>query len=138
MTSKWTIEDVRRLEEKGVKIEKSIKPKLLSKTVRPSKKEPEALRHIKEVLWLLKIDYQTEYQFHPARKFRFDIAIPELKLGIEFEGLISDKSRHTTITGYTNDCIKYNLAQSFGWKVYRYTVLNYKDFYNDIKNINNL
>lgn len=69
---------------------------------------------------------ETEYQFHPARKFRNDFAIPALKVAIEYEGLISQKSRHTTIKGYSSDTEKYNLQQSTGWKVFRVTALNYK------------
>jgi hypothetical protein len=67
-----------------------------------------------------------EYQFHRKRKFRFDWAIPALKIAIEYEGLMSEKSGHTTIAGYTKDTTKYNLAQQLGWKVIRVTALNYK------------
>jgi hypothetical protein len=39
-----------------------------------------------------------------------------LKVAIEYEGLMSVKSGQTTVTGYSNDCIKYNLAACLGWK----------------------
>jgi hypothetical protein len=68
-----------------------------------------------------------EWQFHKTRKFRFDFAVLEIACGFEFDGIMSAKSRHTTVTGFTNDCIKTNLAQNCGWKVYRFTVLNYTD-----------
>ena len=67
----------------------------------------------------------TEHRFHDARKFRFDWAIVELKIAVEYEGLNSEKSRHTTKTGFTRDTDKYNLAQGLGWRVYRFTALNY-------------
>jgi hypothetical protein len=70
--------------------------------------------------------WQQEYVFSSTRLFRFDYALPEKKLAIEYEGLISQKSRHMTIKGYTGDCDKYNLAVSLGWKVFRFTALNYK------------
>lgn len=70
---------------------------------------------------------KVEYRFHPSRKWRFDFAVPELKLAFEYEGIISDKSRHTGIKGYTEDTNKYNEATLLGWKVYRFTALNYKD-----------
>ena len=57
----------------------------------------------------------------PARKWRFDFAWPDLKVAIEYEGVISPKARHTTIAGYTGDCTKYNTAALLGWQVYRFT-----------------
>jgi hypothetical protein len=76
--------------------------------------------------------YVSELISHPTGKFRFDWAIPDLKIAIEYEGLFSEKSRHTTVKGYTKDCIKYNLAALLGWKVLRYTALNYKELDKDL------
>lgn len=83
------------------------------------------------------IPFQSEYRFHPVRRFLFDIALPEHKIAIEYEGLNSDKSRHTTKKGYTGDCEKYNLAQSMGWRVLRYTALNYRNMITDLRNLLN-
>jgi hypothetical protein len=90
-------------------------------------------------LWLKSkgIAYELEHKFHPTRKWRADIAIPTLKALIEVEGIMSAKSRHTTITGFTNDCEKYNQAQIIGWKVLRYTVINKSQFFTDIDSLNN-
>ena len=76
--------------------------------------------------------FESEYKFHPVRRFRFDWAIPSLKVAIEYEGLFSRKSRHTTITGFTNDTVKYNLATTLGWRVLRYTAKNYMNLSNDL------
>lgn len=84
--------------------------------------------HIELVLKAYKIKFENEFKFLHHRKFRFDIAIPEEKIAIEYEGLMSSKSRHTSIKGYSADCDKYNLAAINGWKVLRFTALNYKDF----------
>lgn len=73
----------------------------------------------------------------PDRKFRFDWAIPAIKVAIEYEGLFSEKSRHTTIEGFTKDCEKYNLTQLNGWKVFRYTAVNYQQAYQQIDDIIN-
>lgn len=83
----------------------------------------------------LKLVYVKELQFAPPRKFRFDFAIPELKIAIEYEGLMSEKSVHTTIDGFTSNCEKYNLAQIMGWKVLRYTALNFGDVLKDLEKI---
>ena len=81
------------------------------------------------------LDFEKEYKFSQDRKFRFDYAIPLLMLGIEYEGTMSAKSRHTTVTGYSKDCEKYNLAQLEGWKVLRYTALNYTQLQNDLEKL---
>lgn len=69
------------------------------------------------------------------RQWRFDFAIPSLKLAYEYEGIFSPKSRHTTLTGYQGDIEKYNAAAERGWQVIRYTNKNYKDFSQDLKKI---
>lgn len=98
---------------------------------------------IKTLLWVYKReglidDYVEELEFHPNRKYRFDWAIPSLNLGIEYDGLFSKKSRHTTKSGFTEDCEKINLAQLSGWKVLRYTAINYKNLDKDLKKLLNL
>lgn len=85
---------------------------------------PDYPRLIQGALRLLGIEAVTEYYFHPKRRYRFDLAIPELKIAIEYEGIDmknKEKSRHTTSTGYAEDCRKYNLATIEGWRILRYT-----------------
>lgn len=89
---------------------------------------------IEMALKSLKIHYTKEYKFLENRKFKFDFAIPEKKIAIEYEGLMSAKSRHTSVIGYTNDCEKYNLAVLNGWRVLRFTALS-KNIYDLIKQI---
>ncbi len=62
-----------------------------------------------------------EYKFHPTRRWRFDIAWPELMLAVEVEGGTWGKSRHTTGSGFEADCLKYAEAMKLGWNVYRTT-----------------
>lgn len=88
--------------------------------------KPKGLIHIEAWLKLSGIKYVSEYQFAKPRKYRADLYLPEHNILIEYEGLMSEKSRHSTITGYTGDCNKYNLAVSLGYKLFRFTVLNYK------------
>lgn len=73
------------------------------------------------------VTLEEEYRFMEDRRFRFDWAIPSLKIAIEYEGLFSEKSGHTTPKGYTKDADKYNSAQQLGWIVLRFTPLNYKN-----------
>jgi hypothetical protein len=69
-------------------------------------------------------DLVPEHRFHAERLFRFDRAIPRLKIGIEVEGGIFAQrtvSRHTTGAGFQEDLVKYNLAALGGWLVLRYS-----------------
>ena len=106
--------------------------------------KPVGLQHIEIVLMEKGIKFVSEHQFLKDRKFRFDLAIPEKKIAIEYEGLEvtkndfsaidksfykkTTKSRHSTNIGYSNDCIKYNLAIVNGWRVLRFTAYNYREF----------
>lgn len=79
--------------------------------------------------------FEKELVFDSSRKFRFDWAIPDKKIAIEYEGVgvaKGGKSRHTTKIGYATDCEKYNLAVINGWRVLRYTSKNYQQVMNDL------
>ena len=109
--------------------------KTLKKAKKPKKQRKEAPQLTEMKLWLTTfgIKHTSEYKFSTDRKFRFDICIEEKKIAIEYEGIMSRKSGHTTVKGYTKDTEKYNQATSLGYRFYRYTVLNYKDLLTDLK-----
>ena len=56
-----------------------------------------------------------------GRRWRFDFAYPQWKIGIECEGGTWIKGRHTSGQGYRKDCEKYNYANLMGWRVLRFT-----------------
>lgn len=129
---------IKELKEKPIaKINPTLFVKTTSKPQISTKKAPNGLRWIMNHLKQNNVLFSQELRFDKVRRFRFDLALEQYKVGIEYEGLMSEKSRHTNVSGYTKDCEKYNLAQSLGWKVYRYTALNYKEFANDLKKIRN-
>lgn len=76
-----------------------------------------------------------EYQFHPERKWRFDFCWKAIKVAVEYEGIMSDQSRHTNRKGYTKDSEKYNAAQRLGWTVLRYTAMNADQVIKDLNSI---
>jgi very-short-patch-repair endonuclease len=78
--------------------------------------------------WSLKSGIQVvqELPFHPVRKWRFDFALPVKMVAIEYEGIFSEKSGHTTHKGYIKDVEKYNEAQALGWDVIRFTAKDYR------------
>lgn len=60
-------------------------------------------------------DLVREYEFDPARKWKFDFAFPSQKLAAEVEGRY-----HRTWAGHRNDCEKFNEAARQGWRVLRF------------------
>lgn len=81
---------------------------------------------------ILKLTPQEEYRFASPRRFKFDYAFPDQMIAIEYEGINSQFSGHTTLVGYTINCQKYNLALKLGWKILRYTAKNYKEVLVDL------
>jgi hypothetical protein len=65
------------------------------------------------------IDLQSEYQFHPHRRYRWDFAHPTSKVAIDIQGGVwMAKSGHSGGTGLVKDYEKLNLAASLGWRVF--------------------
>jgi len=62
---------------------------------------------------------QAEYQFDPARKWRFDVAFPDHCLAVEVDGgqWLPHGGRHNT----DRDREKLNRAAELGWRVLRYS-----------------
>ena len=77
--------------------------------------------HIQLLSYLTKMDWALEYRFHPTRRWRFDIALPQEKIAIEQEGGLWIRGRHNRASGYISDLEKYNAAVLLGWRVLRYT-----------------
>jgi hypothetical protein len=76
------------------------------------------------------IPFEEEFLFHHTRKWRFDIALPALRIAIEYDGhgATGGKGhigRHASVTGMAGDCEKINQAQILGWRVLRFTALHF-------------
>ena len=65
----------------------------------------------------------AEHRFHPERRWRFDLAWPDLLLAVEIEGgtWLPWGGRHNRAAGFAADCEKYNAAALLGWRVLRFT-----------------
>ena len=67
-------------------------------------------------------EWETEYKFHPKRRWQFDFAWPEQRIAVEVQGGIHmAKGGHNTAAGITRDCEKGNEAIVTGWKVLHVT-----------------
>lgn len=133
MSEKWTIEQYRQY-LKGAKSKREIR-----------NRGDKAKEHIYQVLWDItnnldkhpNMNLRREYRFNPDRRWRSDWALwsddEKIKILIEYEGLAFIKTGHTSSKGYTANTEKYNSAQALGWKVLRFTYLNYQTIEEELK-----
>ena len=64
---------------------------------------------------------ELEFKFHPKRRWRFDLALPQHMVAIEIEGGVWTNGRHVRGKGFLSDIEKYNEAAVLGWRVLRFT-----------------
>jgi very-short-patch-repair endonuclease len=65
--------------------------------------------------------WTPEYRFAPPRRFRFDRAMPAVRVAVELDGGTWSRGRHVRGDGYERDCEKTNLASERGWRVFHLT-----------------
>lgn len=134
----WTIQHIEQLKAKGhIRDFVDIKQRKKEPKVKAKDKISHEKRFIDAFLESFckehGLELSREHKFSEERKFRFDWSINSLMIAVEYEGIYSGKSRHTTMSGYSKDTEKYNIAASLGWKVYRYTAKTYKNIITEIK-----
>lgn len=61
----------------------------------------------------------------PERRFAFDLAFPDQKVAVEFEGGLFTRGRHVRVRGYESDAVKYTEAAIRGWLVIRVSYRQY-------------
>ncbi|WOE32157.1 MULTISPECIES: hypothetical protein [unclassified Acinetobacter] len=109
--------------------------KKLVKTTRRSKRRVSAPGHkavnefeekLARELKALNIEFEREFKFHQARKWRADFYLVGKMILIEVEGGIWSGGRHTRGNGYLGDMEKYNAAQELGYSVIRFSTAQVK------------
>lgn len=70
---------------------------------------------------------ETEFRFHPVRRWLFDYAWPFYKLALEVDGGGFVAGRHSRGVGIEKDCEKLNEALILGWVVLRVTPRQVRD-----------
>jgi very-short-patch-repair endonuclease len=109
------------------------------------KKVVKARNDCKEVQWIawqLKywciekgIRLEKEFKFAKGRRYRADFALPDQMIIVEYQGLNSAKSGHSTLLGYTKDTERMKIANDLGYRILYYTVLNYMNILEDLEKI---
>lgn len=66
-------------------------------------------------------EWWAEWRFSTERRWRFDYAMPELKIAIEIDGGIFTGGRHSGGVGQKKDLEKGNAAAEMDWAVFHYT-----------------
>jgi very-short-patch-repair endonuclease len=86
-----------------------------------SVRTPSRLERRFELLWQTADGpaLQSEFRFHPTRKWRADYAHLESRTLIEVEGGAWVGGRHTRASGFVADAEKYLEAALGGWRVVR-------------------
>jgi hypothetical protein len=62
-----------------------------------------------------------EHQFHPDRKWKFDVSWPDRLVALEVEGGLWIHGRHNSPVGMLKDIEKYNAAAMLGWRILKTT-----------------
>lgn len=70
---------------------------------------------------VLHLQCVKEYRFDAKRRWRYDYALPAVKIAIEVEGGVWTGGRHTRPKGFLNDIEKYNTGTLYGWRIFRTT-----------------
>lgn len=73
-------------------------------------------KHIAE----LGLEVMAEYRFSDSRRWRFDLFLPAVRVGIEVDGGMFSGG-HTRSIGLEKDYEKSNMAQVLGLKIMRFT-----------------
>jgi very-short-patch-repair endonuclease len=71
--------------------------------------------------------HETQYRFHPPRKWMIDVCWTEKKLAVELEGAVWTNGRHTRGSGFLKDIEKYNQLTLDGYRLLRFTTNNLTD-----------
>lgn len=124
--SKWTAAAVTRVTGKRI----DTRPKSAKKRKSSGKSPNKDSRYVGVIFdFLQQQGYNPvrEYRFIEKKQNRFDIALPEQKIAIEWEGGIFSHGRHTRGVGYAKDCDKYNSAVLLGWRLLRFTSLSVRE-----------
>jgi hypothetical protein len=69
---------------------------------------------------------EREYRFHPTRKWRFDYALPEFMVAVEFNGMFGGMA-HRSVREAIKDSEKLNQAQILGWIVVQVNTASIRD-----------
>jgi hypothetical protein len=74
-----------------------------------------------------RLEVAEEFRIVPDRKWRWDIAIPERRIAIEWQGIAGGGPSHLSFSGAARDMEKHNAAVALGWTMLYANVKNTED-----------
>jgi very-short-patch-repair endonuclease len=89
----------------------------------PRRKRTDLGAVLEEQLRLARMEgFVRELRFHPIRRWRLDLAWPDIKLAVECEGLSRrGVGYHQSPAGVAGDCEKHSALAAMGWRLLRVT-----------------
>lgn len=86
-------------------------------------KESQLEKEFRFQLMAYDIPFEQEVKLIPGRKFHFDFFIPTTNIAIEIQGGVWSKLKmgHNSGSGIKRDCEKSNLAQKYGYILFKFT-----------------
>lgn len=92
----------------------------MKKTTAKSVKRPKNRKYIDQLLVQIRAARfpapKEEVLFHPTRKWRFDLAWPDFKIAVEYQGgIFSRLASHSSVTNMLRDQEKANEAVLHDW-----------------------
>jgi len=132
---KFTLSDIKKLQERGKIRGHSPLPVKTSSGRVDTRSRAKDFITLNLQYWCNEksVTLVEEHRFDKERRFKFDFAIPAMMIAVEFEGgIFIQNSSHNSAKMLTKDTDKYNLAQSLGWKVLRFTALNYRNLLTEL------
>lgn len=98
----------------------------MKKKAKPGDKNKEQLALIMRSLF--GDEARQEVRFDPVRLWRFDYAVPAIKLAVEYDGAGGSRGHaggHSSLTGMSKDREKGNAASLQGWTVLHFTAQHF-------------
>jgi very-short-patch-repair endonuclease len=119
MTERLTIDQAREagLLDGPITTSSSSSPEV--KALRDELRRNAAFLKLLRLLLFAEFDVRLEHRFHPSRKWRFDLALLDVRLALEIDGGSWIHGRHHRPAGRDADNEKDREAQRLGWMIVR-------------------
>ncbi len=77
------------------------------------------LDHLEDLATRHNLKLGMEHRFHPVRRWRFDYAFPQIKVAVDYDGVMFRSVGHNSLEKIIKDMERSNHAQLCGWDIYK-------------------